>query len=71
MTEPTAAANTAVYGTISEFDGDKEEWDEYTERLEEYFEASGITEDAKKRAILLTVCGASPSCQEFSVSSKA
>ncbi len=36
MTEPTAAVNTAVYGTVSEFDGDKEEWDEYTERLEEY-----------------------------------
>ncbi len=32
-------------------------WVEYTERLEQYFIANGITEAAKKRAVLLAVVG--------------
>lgn len=50
---------TAVYGTVSEFNADTEEWSEYAECLEHYFTANGITDKDKKRAILLSVCGAS------------
>ena len=35
-----------------------ESWSTYTERLEHYFAANGVTQAAQKRAILLTVCGA-------------
>ena len=50
----------AQHGNIGEFDAAREDWVSYTERLSQYFIANGITEDAaeKKRAILLSVCGA-------------
>ena len=49
----------ATHGAMSEFNpGGKESWSTYTERLEHYFAANGVTEAAQKRAILLTVCGA-------------
>ena len=49
------------HGSISEFDAGREDWVSYTERLSQYFIANGIADDeaAKKRAILLSVCGAS------------
>jgi len=50
---------TAVFGTIEEFDSKKEEWPEYAERLSHFFIANGIEGDEKKRAVLLTVIGAS------------
>ena len=46
------------FGRMSEFDKTKESWDSYTERLEFYFQANDIAEQAKKKAILLTMCGA-------------
>ena len=48
----------ARHGSIGEFDPSKEEWDSYVERLEHYFVANGVSEAAKKRAILLSGCGA-------------
>ena len=45
-----------LVGKREEFD-DSQDWVEFVERLEQYFEANGI-EDAKKHAILLTLCGA-------------
>ena len=48
---------TAVYGRIGEFDSTKEEWPQYVERLNHLFEANGINEAEKKRAIFLTVIG--------------
>jgi len=39
------------------FDGAKEEWTEYAECLENYFEVNDITNDTKRRAILLNVVG--------------
>ena len=36
-----------------------EDWEQYVERLEFYFEAKDITDEAKMKATLLSVCGAS------------
>ena len=47
----------ATLGKIEEFDGSKEEWPQYKERLGHLFSANDITEAAKKCAILLTVIG--------------
>ena len=33
----------------------KEDWDQYAERLEHFFAANGITEAGKKRSVFLTV----------------
>ena len=47
----------ALIGKIEEYD-EKESWIEYTECLEQYFAANEITDNDKKRAVLLSVCGA-------------
>ena len=47
----------ATYGSIGEFDPEKEEWTPYVERLGEYFIANGVEDATKKRAILLSSCG--------------
>ncbi|KFD48096.1 hypothetical protein M513_11039 [Trichuris suis] len=45
-------------GCIDPFDVDQPaSWDAYVERLKFFFEANGITDDGKKRATLLSVCG--------------
>lgn len=49
----------ATHGRIGEFDSTKEPWEMYVERLEFSFIANGVTEDVKKRAVLLTVSGPS------------
>ena len=52
---------TATHGTIGEFNPECDDWVSYTERLEQYFTANDIAsgQHAKRRAILLSVCGAS------------
>ena len=45
-----------TFGTLAEYN-DGENWTRYIERIDNYFEANEITEDNRKRAILLTVCG--------------
>ncbi|CAC5384147.1 unnamed protein product [Mytilus coruscus] len=45
-----------TYGRIEEFKFENN-FEEYTERLEEYFLANEIDDDDKKRSIFLTVCG--------------
>ena len=47
----------AVHGTLAPFDPDEEDWVEYTDRLSYYFTANGVTDAAKKRAILISCCG--------------
>ncbi|XP_020609105.1 uncharacterized protein LOC110047679 [Orbicella faveolata] len=47
----------ALIGKIEEYHK-KDSWIEYTERLEQYFAADEITDNNKKRAVLLSVCGA-------------
>ena len=44
----------AVHGTLVAFNPREEDWTEYAERLSFYFAANGITNDAKKRTILLS-----------------
>ena len=51
---------STLLGEIGPFDQSVEEWPSYVERLEEYFEANGITGDgnaAKRRAVLISVVG--------------
>ena len=45
-----------TYGRIEEFKFENN-FEEYTERLEEYFTANEIEDEDKKRSIFLTVCG--------------
>ena len=47
----------ARHGSIREFDTDKEDWTSYTERLQQYFTANEVTDAAKQRAVLLSICG--------------
>jgi len=47
----------AKHGTIEPFSGDAEDWSAYAERLNQYFITNDITTGAKKRAILLSICG--------------
>ena len=53
-------AAVGLHGTVAAFDPVLEEWSEYTERLVHYFVANGIVADDKRRAIFLTVVGATP-----------
>ena len=47
----------ATYGKIGEFKESEESWTQYVERLEQYFLSNEVEEVAKRRAILLSVCG--------------
>ena len=49
----------STHGTVTAFDRSKEDWTSYVERLDFYFAANDVTTDEKKRAILLSACGAS------------
>ena len=49
--------NMALNGKIEEYN-ENDSWIEYTERLENYFAANEIPDNNKKRALLLSVCGA-------------
>ena len=44
---------TAVHGSLAAFDSTSEDW---TEHLQFYFDANGISDAAKQRAVLLTCC---------------
>ena len=47
----------ATHGKIGEFDPENDDWELYAERVKFYFEAHGITNVEKRRAILLTAMG--------------
>ena len=47
-----------TFGRIEEFDGAKEEWSQYEERLGHFFAANGMESAEKKRSIFLSVVGA-------------
>ena len=49
----------ATLGKIEEFDGKKEEWVQYVERLSHFFIANGIETEEKKRAVFLSLIGPS------------
>ena len=47
----------AIIGQIEAFRSESDDWEQYTERLEQYFLANSIDGDARKLAVLLTVIG--------------
>ena len=47
----------AVHGSLAPFNPEEKDWVEYTDRLSYYFTANGITDNARKRAILISCCG--------------
>ena len=48
----------AMHGDFDAFEDGRVEWASYTERLEQYLTANNIQTAAKKRANLLSACGA-------------
>ena len=44
--------------TVGEFNPALDDWTSYSERVKFYFEANGVTDTSKKRARLLSSCGA-------------
>ena len=47
-----------TFGNIGEFNAERETWPLYVDRLKQFFEANDVKAQGKKRAILLSVCGA-------------
>ena len=50
---------TAVHSSLAAFDSAAEDWTEYIKHLQFYFDANGISDAAKQRAVLLSCCGPS------------
>ena len=48
----------ATHGTVGAFEPSNETWVSYSERLEQYFIANDVDAADKKRAVLLSICGA-------------
>jgi len=48
-----------AFGKVNSFNPSQDEWPLYIEQLGHVFVANGITEEAKKRAVFLSVIGAS------------
>ena len=48
----------AQFGQVNEFDPQVDDWTHYVERLDYYFVTNDITNAKKKRAVLLSVVGA-------------
>ena len=53
----TTMASVGTLGRVEEFDGDKQDWQQYVERLGHFFLANGITDAAKQQAVFLSVIG--------------
>ena len=51
------ATSNSVIGNLSEFILEKDDWNNYIEQMEFFFQANGIEESNKKKAILLSSCG--------------
>ena len=48
---------TSLIGNIEHFDAKTDDWNEYIERVEQFYIANDITDDTKKVALLLTIIG--------------
>ena len=48
---------SSLLGRIDEFDGAKEDWPQYVERVNHFFDANGITDAGKKKSAFLAVIG--------------
>ena len=49
----------SLLGTVGAFQEGQEDWTCYCERLEQFFQANGIGDEGKRRAVLLSACGGS------------
>lgn len=47
----------SLYGHISEFDPESDDWAQYIERLEHFFVANEVTDTNKMKSILISCCG--------------
>ena len=47
----------ATLGRVEEFDGNRDDWQQYVERLKHFFVANSIDGAEKKRAVFLSVIG--------------
>ena len=47
-----------TYGSVGVVNSAEKEWDTYVERVELYLATNKITDEAQKRDVLLSVCGA-------------
>ena len=47
----------SFHGRLPEFSGTSEDWSVFAEQLTHYFTASGMSDAAKQRAVLLSTCG--------------
>ena len=50
-------ATTVTIGMVAAFQIRVDDWEQYTERLEQFFVANAIADDSKKLATFLTVIG--------------
>ena len=57
MASPSAQSSQTLVGQIIAFYAEEEEWSIFVEQFEQYFDANGITENGKRQAIFLSVCG--------------
>ena len=48
-----------LHGVMTAYNKQNEDWMSYTEQLEQYFQANGVIDADKQRAIFLSVCGPS------------
>ena len=55
--EQNGKMTTMMIGTLSTFDAKEQTWEEYCEVLDQFFEANGIDDGEKQRAILISVVG--------------
>ena len=46
---------SSLLGRIDEFDGTKEDWLQYVERVDHFFDVNGITDVDKKSAFLAVI----------------
>lgn len=58
ISDEDGMAATVTLGRVDEFDGTRDDWLQYIERLEHFFVANGIDATDKKRTVLLSVVGA-------------
>lgn len=49
--------SSKTIGHVEHFQPGVDDWEQYEERLQQYFVANGINDEDKKWAILLTVVG--------------
>lgn len=55
--QPPMPTATPILGNVGQFNSKTSSWQEYVEVLEHFLSLNNITEEDRKRALLLTSCG--------------